>query len=152
MFAPRDNRGLYMLPQSAEEGGYYVYGTPGNGAGQYAHPLLMSVIFQVERQWMGGEQRKFGIGNISLAGGGQFKPHHSHRDGRQADVRALRIDGRHDPVEYTNKQYDFAATKKLIELFLAHPAVTRIYFNDSRIKGAISRSQHNNHFHVEVAK
>lgn len=66
---PKDSRAYFMLPQSPEGAGYYVYGTPDRGAGQYAHPLMMSVLFFVEREWQAGDHRQFGIGNISLAGG-----------------------------------------------------------------------------------
>lgn len=33
-----------MLPQAPEDTGYYVYGTPVDGAGQYADPVLLSAI------------------------------------------------------------------------------------------------------------
>lgn len=33
---PRDKRGFFILPQAPEDAGYYVYGPPGRGAGQYA--------------------------------------------------------------------------------------------------------------------
>ena len=66
---PKDSRGHFMLPQAPEGAGYYVYGTPGNGASQYANPRLLNIILAVERQWQLFDARKFGIGNISLAGG-----------------------------------------------------------------------------------
>lgn len=34
---PKDSRNYFMLPQAPENAGYYVYGTPLQGGGQYAH-------------------------------------------------------------------------------------------------------------------
>ncbi|MBP1204475.1 hypothetical protein JOD97_002517 [Duganella sp. 1411] len=36
---PKDSRGYFVLPQAPEDAGYYVYGTPGDGAAQYANPV-----------------------------------------------------------------------------------------------------------------
>ncbi|WP_374581563.1 hypothetical protein [Pseudoduganella sp.] len=47
----QDARGYFILPQAPEDAGYYMYGAPANGAGQYAHPVLMSVLLVVEREW-----------------------------------------------------------------------------------------------------
>ena len=71
---PKDGLGRYMLPQAPEQAGYYVYGNvkgvPGTGhLAQYAHPNMLSLIFWVEREWQATEDRKFGIGNISVANG-----------------------------------------------------------------------------------
>lgn len=41
---PQDKRGFFIVPQHYEGGGYYVYGTPENGAGQYAHPDMMTFL------------------------------------------------------------------------------------------------------------
>lgn len=146
----KDSRGYFMLPQAPEESGYYVYGTPGNGAGQYAHPALMTVLFYIEREWQAIEKRKFGIGNISLAGGGKFKPHDSHKDGLQVDVRPVRKDGAHVRVDYFQSGYDKEATAKLIGFFLGHPMVATVYFNDTTISGVLPLVGHNDHFHVEI--
>lgn len=58
---PKDTRGYFMLPQAPEDAGYFVYGTPGQGAGQYAHPIMMTLIFFIEREWQTIDRRKFGI-------------------------------------------------------------------------------------------
>jgi murein endopeptidase len=147
---PKDSRGYFMLPQAPEEAGYYVYGTPGQGAGQYADPVLMTVLFVVERQWQASERRKFGVGNISLAGGGRFRPHDSHKNGLQVDLRPVRKDGAHVRVDYFQSGYDREATVKLIGMFLAHPSVKKVYFNDSTIPGVLPMAGHNDHFHVEI--
>ncbi len=87
---PQDGRGFFMLPQDYEGGGYYVYGTPGKGASQYAHPAMMTTILSVAARWSYQDWRKFGIGNLSLAGGVKHKDHKSHRSGLEVDVRLIR--------------------------------------------------------------
>jgi len=147
---PKDSRGYFMLPQAPEDAGYYVYGTPEQGAGQYAHPTLMTVIFFIEREWQAMDRRKFGIGNISLSGGGKFKPHGTHMDGLQVDIRPLRKDGARVPVSYFQAGYDKEATALLIGFFRAHPAVIKVHFNDLSIPGVIPLKDHDNHFHVAI--
>jgi penicillin-insensitive murein endopeptidase len=91
---PKDQLGHYMLPQAPEDAGYYVYGNVGNVPGtghlaQYAHPDMLSVIFWVEREWQAIDDRKFGIGNISLANGVKYE-HATHRKGIEMDIRPER--------------------------------------------------------------
>ena len=149
-FQPRDARGYFMLPQAPQDAGYYVYGTPERGAGQYVHASLMSVLLHVEREWQSTDRRKFGIGNISKAEGVQFKPHGTHKNGLQVDVRPLRKDGSQVGVSFTNPGYDYEGTKRLIDLFRSHAFVKKVFFNDSRIVGVHPLAGHHDHFHVEV--
>lgn len=41
----KDGRSFFVLPQSYEGGGYYAYGAPGGGISQYAHPAMLTTIF-----------------------------------------------------------------------------------------------------------
>jgi hypothetical protein len=147
--APRDTRSFFMLPQAPEGAGYYVYGTPGHGAAQYANPTMMTLLLMVEREWALIDKRRFGVGNISVAGGLDFG-HKSHRKGLEVDVRPLRKDGHEEPVNYTNPDYDLEATRSLITLFrTAAAAPLVIFFNDNRIPGVRPLAGHDNHFHVQ---
>jgi murein endopeptidase len=146
---PEDSRSFFMLPQAPEGAGYYVYGTPSRGAAQYAHPTMMTLLFMVEREWALIEWRKFGIGNVSVAGGLYFG-HKSHRKGLEVDVRPLRKDGLHEPVSYMSSDYDLEATRVLIQLFRACAASSLlIFFDDNRIPGVLPLAGHDNHFHVQ---
>lgn len=148
---PKDSRGYFMLPQAPEDAGYYVYGTPGRGAFQYAHPSMMSMLLFVEREWALVDRRKFGIGNISLAGGPDNDDHSSHVNGLQVDVRAIRKDGSHFPVTWLQAAYDRDATGMLIRIFFSHPLVKTILFNDVTLHpGLKAWSGHDNHFHVAI--
>lgn len=149
---PQDSRGYFMLPQAPEGAGYYVYGTPENGASQYADPRLITIILFVEREWQLIDNRQFGIGNMSLADGVKHKDHSSHMKGLEVDVRPVRKDGRHQSVRYFDSDYDSIATEKLINIFQNFaPGKMRIYFNDNRIPGVRHRDKHDNHFHFEIA-
>lgn len=149
--APRDGRGYFLLPQAYEGGGYYIYGTPGMGRGQYAHPRLISALLEVARSWSYIDKRKFGVGNISLFGGENFAPHRSHRSGLEVDIRPVRKDGNRLPCSISDKQYDRDATAALIGLFQEHSKVQLVLFNDRSIRGVSHASNHSDHFHVQIA-
>jgi murein endopeptidase len=152
-----------MLPQAPEEAGYYVYGNvgglPGTGhLAQYAHHNLMSLIFCVEREWQAIDNRKFGIGNISVANGLKYD-HRTHMKGIEMDIRPVRKDkmvGQAARCSYTDKAvYDCEATIKLVRLFLQHPMVRIVYFNDDKVQKACggrvkSWPDHNDHLHIEI--
>lgn len=147
----KDLRDFFVLPQKPEDAGYYAYGTPSNGQGQFAHPKLISFILSVANDWSETDRRLIGIGNISLAGGVKFNPHHGHMSGLEVDVRPLRKDGKNEAISITDAQYDHEGTKKLIALFLDSGKVQRVRFNDSAIPKVIFTPGHANHFHVDLS-
>ena len=156
---PKDSRGYFILPQTPEDAGYYVYGTPDRGRAQYASPRLLSVIFYIEREWQAIDDRKFGIGNISIAGGLPYDEHRSHQKGIEVDIRPVRKDklvGHGASLTRFDSAYDQEATTKLIRLFADHPMVKIIYFNDDKVQQAIggsrvkSLTRHDDHFHVDL--
>jgi murein endopeptidase len=148
----KDSRGFFKVPQNPEQGGhgYYTYGTPARGAGQFAHPRLLSLLNFIEHRWQGLDDRKIGFGNISLAGGVKFDPHEGHQSGLDIDVRPIRKDGLEIPVRWTEPQYDREATAKLIGMFFASGIIKVIYFNDLKIARVKPRFKHDNHFHVTI--
>lgn len=145
-----DRRRYFILPQSPGEAGYYTYGLPTNGLGQYTHPALMTTLFAVEQQWLAMDERKFGVGNISLADGRKFSGHDSHRSGLDVDIRPLRRDGKQLPATRFDREYDRDATAKLIELFFCIGRVKLVFFNDLSIPGVRFLGGHDNHFHVTI--
>lgn len=161
---PKDSRGYFMLPQAPEEAGYYVYGNvggiPGTGhLAQYAHPFLLSLIFEIEREWQAMDDRKFGIGNISLADGRKYE-HATHQLGIEMDIRPVRKDmmsGQAARCSRFDKVYDREATIRLLRLFLQHPMVSKIFFNDGKVQHALggqvrSMIGHDDHIHIEIWK
>lgn len=147
---PHDSRGFVMIPQTPEDAGYYVYGDPGAGINQYVHPKMLTLILAVEREWQAIDARKFGVGDISAAGGPKMFGHDSHRRGVEVDIRPLRKDGKQAACVYQESAYDRAGTEKLINLFRAcAPVPLLIFFNDVKIPGVRPLAKHNNHFHVQ---
>lgn len=160
---PRDQLGRFMLPQAPEQAGYYVYGNvkgvPDTGPlAQYAHHHLMSLIFWVEREWQAVDDRKFGVGNISVANGVKYD-HRTHMKGIEMDIRPVRKDwlvGQAARCSRFDKVYDREATIKLVELFLMYPTVKLVYFNDDKVQQAcgpglvLSMIDHDDHLHIEI--
>ncbi|NRR32664.1 penicillin-insensitive murein endopeptidase [Oxalobacteraceae bacterium] len=161
---PKDSRGYFMLPQAPEDAGYYVYGNVGGRPNtgrlaQYAHPRLLALIFYIEREWQAIDDRKFGIGNISIAGGAEYDGHATHQNGVEMDIRPVRKDTLVGPAARLTRfdaAYDREATTNLIRLFAEQPMVRIIYFNDDHVQRAIggarvrSAARHDDHFHVEI--
>lgn len=150
----QDKRGFFMLPRSPMESGYYNYGrlngAPDRGAFQYPHPIMMQAILRVGLEWQAIDKRRFGVGNISLADGPKNKEHKGHRNGLQVDMRALRKDGREEPVTWTQPEYDREATAKLIDLFRTFAPVRLVLFNDTSIPFVLAAARHDDHFHLEL--
>lgn len=150
----QDARGFFMLPQAPLDSGYYTYGLlehkPDKGAYQYPHPIMMTAILRVGLEWQAIDKRRFGVGNISLAGGRRHRDHAGHMDGLQVDLRPLRKDGLEIPARWTEPQYDQAATAKLIELFRTFAPVKTVFFNDTRIPFVWPLAFHDDHLHIEL--
>ncbi|PIF12143.1 penicillin-insensitive murein endopeptidase [Janthinobacterium sp. 13] len=163
---PKDMRGYFMLPQAPEGAGYYVYGNVGGRLNtghlaQYAHPNLMTLILCIEREWQAIDERKFGIGNISVAGGTEYDGHATHQKGLEMDIRPVRNDkltGQGARLTRFDPAYDRDATTSLIRLFARHMMVRVIYFNDTEVQKVIgggrvrSAMRHDDHFHVEIRR
>ena len=150
----QDSRGFFMLPQAPMDSGYYVYGKlygkPAKGAYQYAHPIMMTAILRVALEWEAIDNRRFGVGDISLADGIRTPDHGGHKSGLNVDIRPLRKDGREEPVTWFDQQYDQDGTRKLIHLFRVFAPVLSIIFNDPGIPFLLKADKHNDHFHVNL--
>lgn len=147
-------RGFFMLPRFPSESGYYNYGLmdkkPDRGGYQYPHPIMMQAILRVALEWQRIDHRRIGIGNISRADAYDDEEHGTHKDGLQVDIRPMRKDGSEIPVVWTDRQYDRAATAKIIELFRTFSPVRLVYFNDASIPFVKPLAGHNDHFHVDL--
>lgn len=150
----QDTRRFFMLPQAPMDSGYYVYGDlyhqPAKGAYQYAHPTMMTAILRIGLEWQATEQRRFGVGDISLANGAPTPDHKTHLSGLEVDVRPLRKDGHEDMVLWWDAQYDRVGTEKLIALFRTFANVEVVLFNDNRVPGVHRAGGHDNHFHLRL--
>lgn len=150
----QDSRRFFMLPQAPADTGYYVYGNllkrPARGAYQYAHPMMVTALMRVASEWQRIDDRRFGVGDISLAGGVKTPDHKTHRSGLEVDIRPLRKDGSEKPVNWRDGQYDREGTAKLIELFRRFANVKLVYFNGTGIPLVKKCKGHDDHLHVEL--
>jgi hypothetical protein len=79
--------------------------------------------------------------------------------GIEMDIRPVRKDkmvGQAARCSYRDKAvYDCEATIKLVRLFLQHPMVRIVYFNDDKVQKACggrvkSWPDHDDHLHIEI--
>jgi hypothetical protein len=91
-----------------------------------------------------------GIGDMSFANGAPMSPHKTHRNGRNADIRPIRTDGKQMPVSITDVEYSRDRTKALVSLFRADINLKSILFNDAHVAGVTHWEGHDNHLHVSM--
>ena len=140
-----------MLPQNDTEGGFYNYGTPANGRGQYGLAETLQVILDVGAMWASEGRPAFGVGNMSLEFGGPFPFHKGHTRGDSFDVRPVRSDGGRVPeTTWWSGAYDRRATQRLVDLIRSTTRVRSVLFNDPNISGVQPWSGHDDHLHVKV--
>ena len=138
----------YVLLPQVGGNGYYSYTTMDK---QYGTQKTVDAIVEVCRQWMmPNPTAPVGLGDMAYRGGAPMAPHHSHRDGKEIDIRPVRTDRKSAPTNIHDPTYDRQATSVLVALLLAHPNVHTILFNDSAIKGVKHWAGHDNHLHVKM--
>jgi len=134
----------------AEGSGYYTYGLASHRFGTEG---TTGFIQQVGRAWASTHPgQPFGVGDLSLEGGGPMPPHTGlgHQRGAAFDVRPLRSDAERLPVAYGDHRfYDRGATQDLVNLLRTLPRVS-IRFNDPLVFGVSAWPGHDNHLHVFV--
>lgn len=152
---------LVPLPQNYANTGYYHYSTPRDGRGQYGTPKAINLLGQVGAQWHADGRKPFGVGNISIAGGGPFRDHIGHQKGRQIDIRPIRVDGAQEGgATWQSHAYDRVGTQSLVNKLLATGVARVIRFNDPEIQGVTpdridpknpsAPRTHDNHLDVEL--
>ena len=138
----------YVLLPQVSGNGYYSY-SPVNQ--QYGTQRTVDAIVDVGRQWMAlYPMIPIGVGDMSFKGGAPMPPHHSHRDGKEVDIRPFRKDRRPGPTNIHSPDYDKLATGALVELLLSHSNVQTILFNDASLHGVKHWVGHDNHLHVKM--
>ena len=139
-----------VLPMDGE--GYTTYNREPNGADQFGTPLTINRIISLSKNWfLLHPEVRLQFGDISRKGGGFFKGHASHRNGRDVDVRPIRKDNRMEPISVGEVAYDTIRTEEFVKLVRSrHPNVV-IFFNDDRLikKGLTGHAkEHDNHLHI----
>lgn len=143
---------LVLLPQTGY--GYYPYGKSDTTKRQWGTANTIKTIVDTA-MWFnwGYPDALVGVGDISFEFGGYMKPHSTHQEGLNVDVRPCRKDNNQVGVLYTDTtNYDQEKTLFLIELFLEDKNVEKVLFNDPDIRKAIKNvswcKNHDDHFHV----
>jgi penicillin-insensitive murein endopeptidase len=139
--------GYLLLPQLCGNG-YYSYSTVDR---QYGTAATIATLVQVCNKFAGKyPDVQVGIGDMSFASGAPMAPHKTHRNGRNADIRPLRDDGKMLPVKIVDAQYSRERTKALVEILRAQLNLKSILFNDAAITGVTHWEGHDNHLHVSM--
>jgi hypothetical protein len=110
----------------------------------------MFFLFSVANQWSAIDNRLIGVGNISLANGVKFSPHHGHLSELEVDIRLMRKDGKKEAVTRFDSQYDREGTKKLVQLLWSTGQIKRVRFNDLSIPRVVFTPGHDNHLHIDI--
>jgi hypothetical protein len=155
-----------QLPRSGA--GFVAYA---RAQGQHGLPETITALETIARAWQQRhpEGPRIAIGDISLASGGNFPPHASHRNGVDVDIRPMRNDGRELPVRWYREgcdsshcapeaidasclvpEYSRELTQELVDLIHANGVlrVQYVFFNDCRVRGVRHWPGHDNHLHV----
>ena len=53
-------------------------------------------------------------------------------------------------MSYKSRDYDLAATKRLVDLIISASMVNKVMFNDPHINGVKPSAGHDDHIHVEI--
>jgi penicillin-insensitive murein DD-endopeptidase len=140
-------QGYTILPQVSGNG-YYPYSTMDR---QFGTGATISTLVQVAKQFAQKYPNlQIGIGDMSFANGAAMSPHKTHRNGRNADIRPLRTDGKMKPVDIMDAAYSRENTRTLVEILRAQANLSSILFNDSSIPGVTHWEGHDNHLHVSM--
>ncbi|HEX2362193.1 MAG TPA: peptidoglycan-binding domain-containing protein [Jiangellaceae bacterium] len=142
---PADGLSLRQLPQGGH-GGSYSYA---KAERQYGTDEMLRLLAgsAAELKRIG---REVGIGDISLAQGGEMPPHKTHRSGKDVDLRPVRVGGVRGPTSVGEATYDQEGTRALVDALRGHSSVRSILFNDGEISGVKNFPGHHNHLHVSL--
>jgi murein endopeptidase len=136
-----------LLPQVSGNG-YYTYSAIER---QYGTQATIDTIIAVARAFFAANSGlQIGIGDMCFQHGAPMHPHHSHRDGKEIDIRPLRTDRLSAKINIYAPQYDRATTARLVALLRLQPNVHNILFNDAKIPGVTHWLGHDNHLHVKM--
>ena len=140
-------QGYSLLPQACGRG-YYSYSSMTQ---QYGTSATVAAVVRIAQKFIKTyPDLQIGIGDMSFANGAEMKPHKTHRNGRNIDIRPLRKDGRMLPVSISDAQYSRDRTRTLVEIIRADPNFKSVLFNDSAIGGVTYWDGHDNHLHVSM--
>lgn len=120
-----DKNVAWELPKGGK--GYRVY-NPERRGDQFGRKEVIEKLVKIGADWHEKHPEiDLQIGDISRIYGGKFPPHSSHRDGRAADCRPFRKDGKYIPVDCRNAEYSRELMREFLQLVKGR---ARVLFND----------------------
>jgi peptidoglycan hydrolase-like protein with peptidoglycan-binding domain len=139
-----------QLPASGP--GYYSYKMSLRHK-QYGLSETIAALKDIGARWAAAHPAgpRYGIGDISLQGGGCISGHASHQMGIDVDLALMRKDGKEGHSNYLDKStYSQSLTQELVNLIRANKVLPAqfILFNDPAVTGVKKWPNHNNHLHV----
>ncbi len=150
--------GALNLPDSGSGYRHYL-GTDRVDTDDWGTLTILGCVEAVGRE-MARQGVDIGVGDLSLREGGAFPPHVSHQNGLDADLRYVRRDRQHRPLDlrFQPDEYDLEATQAVFETFFRLCDVQVIFVDIDRIGFVVSGQEdrlvhvsgHANHYHVRV--
>ncbi|HYI94834.1 MAG TPA: penicillin-insensitive murein endopeptidase [Bryobacteraceae bacterium] len=139
-----------QLPVSGP--GYYSYKTTLRHK-QFGLSETIAALKDIGSRWAAAHPSgpRYGIGEISLQGGGCISGHASHQMGIDVDLAVMRKDGKGGHSNYRDKStYSQSLTQELVNLIRTNKVlpVQMILFNDPAVTGVKKWPNHDNHLHV----
>ena len=139
--------GYSLLPQECGNG-YYSYSTMDR---QYGTRATIASLIRISQKFANlYPDIQVAIGDMSFANGTEMKPHKTHRNGKNADIRPIRTDGKMLPVAISDDHYSRERTKAMVQILQADHNFKSVLFNDSAIPGVTHWEGHDNHLHVSM--
>jgi penicillin-insensitive murein endopeptidase len=142
---PRSAAGFIQLPASGP--GFESYTTASR---RWGRPELVYGLERAAARWVAQRRDRMGIGDMSLANGGHFPPHSSHRLGRDVDLALVRVDGRELPVSIHDAQYSRLWTGRMLALLRQEIPTGSVLFNDQGLPGVTRFPGHDDHVHLSL--
>ena len=93
------------------------------------------------------------VNDSSMPRGGNTPDHVGHETGLVCDVFLPRVDGNSGKIVVKSPQYDRAAMRAMLKIFLAQPLADRVFLNDPvLVTEGLCRTAagHDNHAHLEI--
>lgn len=132
--------------------GFYGYARPER---QYGTAGAVRALKAIGAVWAAAHPKgpRIGVGDISLRGGGPFRPHQSHQKGVDVDLHIMRNDGQEKATTFREPSYSRALTQQLVDTIRANGVlpIQLILFNDPQVTGVKPWRAHDNHLHVRFA-
>lgn len=146
-----DSRALFTrMPRSGP--GFDCYGYDSDGYHHYGRSSTIQAVKHVCAQWAKKhpDAPRIGVGDISLADGGDTPSHATHEEGVDVDFSVVTNNGIEEASNWRHDNYSQSLTQDFVNLIQNNPVLAPrvILFNDPKIAGVQYHAGHDDHLHV----